>query len=61
LPVLSSEMVSGRAKASVLFIDLDGQANSSTVLQDERKGGYAADLFETGKLDPLTAEPGITV
>jgi len=54
-------MVSGRAKASVLFIDLDGQANSSTVLQDERKGGYAADLFETGKLDPLTAEPGITV
>jgi len=48
-------------KASVLFIDLDGQANSTTVLQAERKGGYAADLFEKGKLDPLTAEPGITV
>lgn len=47
--------------ASVLFIDLDGQGNSSTVLKDDRRGGFAADLFETGKIDPLTAEPGITV
>lgn len=47
--------------ASVLFIDLDGQGNSTTVLKDERRGGFSADLFEAGKLDPLTPEPGITV
>jgi chromosome partitioning protein len=46
---------------TVLFIDLDGQGNSTTVLKDEHRGGYAADLFEASKLEPLNAGPGITV
>lgn len=45
----------------VLLIDLDGQGNATSVLEEERLGGYAADLFEAGKLDPFAPEPGITV
>jgi chromosome partitioning protein len=47
--------------ARVLFVDLDGQGNSSKVLGDERQGGFAADLFDDGKPLALSGEPGITL
>lgn len=47
--------------ARVLFVDLDGQGNSTKVLQSERKIGSAADLFEADAKMPSDAEPGISV
>lgn len=46
---------------SVLFIDLDGQGNSSTVLRAARQGGWSFDLFEKGAMQKLIPEPGITL
>jgi chromosome partitioning protein len=47
--------------ARVLFVDLDGQGNSSKVLQGERQVGSAADLFDANGRMPTEAEAGISV
>jgi len=47
--------------ARVLFVDLDGQGNSTKVLSNERQGGFAADLFDEAKPLTLSGEPGITL
>ncbi len=45
----------------VLFVDLDGQGNSTKVLSGERQVGFAADLFEAEATMPSAAEAGISV
>jgi len=47
----------------VLFVDLDGQGNSSEVLKHSHRAGLASDLFDTdtGKALPFSEGPGINV
>ncbi|WP_010188950.1 ParA family protein [Sphingomonas sp. PAMC 26605] len=47
--------------ARVLFVDLDGQGNGSSVLSAERQAYPAADLFEANASIAIEGEPGITV
>lgn len=47
--------------ARVLVVDLDGQGNASTVLQRERRGFAAAELFQKKALPTLESAEGITL
>lgn len=47
--------------ARVLFVDLDGQGNGSSVLSGERKAFAAADLFQTKADMRIDGVEGITV
>ena len=51
----------GESGARVLFIDLDGQGNGSSVLSAERQGFPAADLFQKKADMGIDGEVGITV
>lgn len=52
-------LAEGRTR--VLFVDLDGQGNGSSVLSAERKGFAAADLFQSKADMSIEGAAGLTV
>ncbi len=58
---LAEQMMDDGKEAKVLFIDLDGQGNGGTALENERQSGNSADLFEATRQLPLPVGSGISV
>ncbi len=58
---LAEQELEDGKEAKVLFIDLDGQGNGGTALENERQSGKSADLFEATRQLPLPVGSGISV